>query len=94
MKALLSPKALQLQVFWLIGRILSKMNWKTQSLYTGLSADGSLVIDKSRMNREVHVRFREGLWVKVPLATRLRGRRLITASYSMELTKKAAVAMI
>ena len=27
--------------------------------------------DKSRMNREVHVRFREGLGVKFPRATRL-----------------------
>ena len=30
MQALLSPKALRLQVFWLIGRILSKINCKTQ----------------------------------------------------------------
>ena len=33
-----------------------------------------IVIDKSRMNREIHIRFRESLGVKVPLATRLRGR--------------------
>ena len=32
MQALLSPKALRLQVFWLIGRILSKINCKTQIL--------------------------------------------------------------
>ena len=30
MQALLSPKALRLHVFWLIGRILSKINCKTQ----------------------------------------------------------------
>ena len=30
MQALLSPKALRLQVFWLIRRILSKINCKTQ----------------------------------------------------------------
>ena len=31
--------------------------------------DDGIVIDKSRMNREVHVRFRESLRVKVLLAT-------------------------
>ena len=35
MQALLSPKALRLQVFWLIGRILSKINCKTQNVYDG-----------------------------------------------------------
>ena len=44
-------------------------------LHTGLSVDDGIVIDKSRMNREVHVRFRESLWVKLPLATRLGGGR-------------------
>lgn len=58
MQALLSPKALRLQVFWLIGRILSKINCKTQINYKrnhengtefafrcnrGLSTTGSLI---------------------------------------------------
>ncbi|MCR5843467.1 MAG: histidine phosphatase family protein [Oscillospiraceae bacterium] len=42
-----------------------------------------VAIDKSRMNREVHVRFRESLRVKVLLATRLRGRGLFSPSYSI-----------
>ena len=52
-------------------------------LHTGLSVDDGIVIDKSRMNREVHVRFRESLRVKVLLATRLRGRGLFSPSYSI-----------
>ena len=51
--------------------------------HTGLSVDEGIVIDKSRMNREVHVRFRESLRVKVPLATRLRGRGWFSPSYSI-----------
>ena len=39
--------------------------------------------DKSRMKGDLHVRFREKFEVKVLLLTRLRGRRLITASYSI-----------
>ena len=52
-------------------------------MHTGLSVDDGIVIDKSRMNREVHVRFRESLRVKAPLATRLRGRGLLSPSYSI-----------
>jgi hypothetical protein len=33
--------------------------------------------DRSRMNREVHVRICEGLGVKFPRATRLKGRIII-----------------
>ena len=40
--------------------------------------------DKSRMKGDFHVRFREKFEVKVLLLTRLRGRRLITASYSTD----------
>ena len=43
-----------------------------------------IVIDKSRMNREVHVRFRESLGVKVPLATRLGGRSPTGSSYPIK----------
>ena len=39
--------------------------------------------DKSRMKGDFHVRFREKFEVKVLLLTRLRGRELITPSYSM-----------
>ena len=39
MQALLSPKTLRLQVFWLIGRILSKINCKTQKLQEDQIAD-------------------------------------------------------
>ena len=42
-----------------------------------------LLNDKSRMKGDLHVRFREKFEVKVLLLTRLRGRRLITASYSI-----------
>ena len=38
---------------------------------------------KTKMNREVHVRFRESLRVKLPLATRLRGRGSLSPSYSI-----------
>ena len=38
------------------------------------------------MNREVHVRFCESLGVKVPLATRLGGRGLVTPSYPIVVT--------
>ena|GEM_PF-4842671 len=37
------------------------------------------------MKGDFHVRFCEKLEVKVLLLTRLRGRRLVTASYSIEL---------
>ncbi|MDD4259922.1 MAG: hypothetical protein PHP38_08750, partial [Sphaerochaetaceae bacterium] len=40
-------------------------------------------VDKSRMNREIHVRFRESLGVKFPLATRLRGWDLAVPAYSI-----------
>ena len=43
-----------------------------------------LLNDKSRMKGDFHVRFREKFEVKFLLFTRLRGRRLITASYSIE----------
>ena len=39
--------------------------------------------DKSRMKGDFHVRFREKFEVKFLLLTRLRGRRLVTASYSI-----------
>ena len=52
-------------------------------MHTGLSVDDGIVIDKSRMNREVHVRFRESLRVKVLSATRLRGRGSFSPSYSI-----------
>ena len=42
-----------------------------------------LLNDKSRMKGDFHVRFREKFEVKFLLFTRLRGRRLITASYSI-----------
>ena len=42
-----------------------------------------LLNDRSRMKGDLHVRFREKFEVKVLLLTRLRGRRLITASYSI-----------
>lgn len=42
-----------------------------------------LLNDKSRMKGDLHVRFREKFEVKVLLLTRLRGRRLITVSYSI-----------
>lgn len=42
-----------------------------------------LLNDKSRMKGDLHVRFREKFEVKVLLLTRLRGRRLTTASYSI-----------
>lgn len=48
-----------------------------------------LLNDKSRMKGDLHVRFREKFEVKVLLLTRLRGRRLITASYSISLLKAA-----
>ena len=35
------------------------------------------------MNREIHVRFRESLGVKFPLATRLRGWGLMAPAYSI-----------
>lgn len=66
-------------------------------MHTGLSVDDGIVIDKSRMNREVHVRFRESLRVKAPLATRLRGRGLLSPSYSIDRflprCKKAVIAL-
>jgi hypothetical protein len=43
------------------------------------------------MNREVHVRFCESLWVKLPRATRLRGRELIAPSYSILRAKRGTV---
>ena len=43
-----------------------------------------LLNDKSRMKGDFHVRFREKFEVKFLLFTQLRGRRLITASYSIE----------
>lgn len=43
------------------------------SLRTEPSCDVEIVIDKSSMDREVHVRLHESLWVKVPLAIQLRG---------------------
>lgn len=42
-----------------------------------------LLNDKSRMKGDFHVRFREKFAVKLLLFTRLRGRRLVTASYSI-----------
>lgn len=42
-----------------------------------------LLNDKSRMKGDLHVRFREKFEVKVLLLTRLRGRELITLSYSI-----------
>ena len=42
-----------------------------------------LLNDKSRMKGDLHVRFREKFEVKVLLLTRLRGRRLVTVSYSI-----------
>ena len=42
-----------------------------------------LLNDKSRMKGDFHVRFREKFEVKVLLLTRLRGRELITPSYSI-----------
>ena len=42
-----------------------------------------LLNDKSRMKGDFQVRFREKFEVKVLLLTRLRGRRLVTASYSI-----------
>ena len=42
-----------------------------------------LLNDKSRMKGDLHVRFREKFEVKVLLLTRLRGRELITPSYSI-----------
>ena len=42
-----------------------------------------LLNDKSRMKGDLHVRFREQFGVKLPLLTRLRGRRLVTAFYSI-----------
>ena len=47
-----------------------------------------LLNDKSRMKGDLHVRFREKFEVKVLLLTRLRGRRLVTASYSILNTAK------
>ena len=45
-----------------------------------------LLNDKSRMKGDFHVWFREKFEVKVLLLTRLRGRRLNTASYSINLS--------
>ena len=42
-----------------------------------------LLNDKSRMKGDFHVRFREKFEVKVLLLTRLRGRELVTPSYSI-----------
>ena len=45
------------------------------SFFVGLKLRGfKKMADKSRMNREVHVRFCEGLGVKFPWATRLKGQ--------------------
>ena len=44
-----------------------------------------LLNDKSRMKGDLHVRFREKFEVEVLLLTRLRGRGLITPSYSIRL---------
>ena len=55
-----------------------------------------LLNDKSRMKGDLHVRFREKFEVKVLLLTRLRGRRLITASsiYLYKITRNKAVFLI
>ena len=45
-----------------------------------------LLNDKSRMKGDLHVRFCEKFEVKVLLLTRLRGRELITPSYSILIT--------
>ena len=37
------------------------------------------------MKGDLHVRFREKFGVKLPLLTRLRGRRSLTASYSINI---------
>jgi|GEM_PF-5435714 len=42
-----------------------------------------MVNDKSRMNREIHVRFRESLRVKLFWATRLRGWSREAPAYSI-----------
>jgi hypothetical protein len=42
-----------------------------------------MVNDRSRMNREIHVRFCESLRVKLPRATRLRGWDLAVPAYSI-----------
>ena len=44
-----------------------------------------LLNDKSRMKGNLHVRLREKFEVKFLLLTRLRGRELITPSYSIDL---------
>ena len=49
--------------------------------------------DKSRMNREVHVRFCESLQVKPLWATRLRGWDLAVPAYSIEQTSYAIRSM-
>ena len=51
--------------------------------WAGPSADEDIVLDKSRMNREIHVRFRESFRVKVPSATRLRVWELFSPSYTL-----------
>ena len=43
-----------------------------------------LLNDKGRRKGDVEVRFRERFEVRVLLLTRLRGRRLVTASYSIK----------
>ena len=43
-----------------------------------------MVNDRSRMNREIHVRFCESLRVKLPRATRLRGWDLAVPAYSID----------
>ena len=58
------------------GQMETEEQDNARCLHTGLSVDDGIVIDKSRMNREVHARFRESLRVKVLLATRLGGRSL------------------
>jgi hypothetical protein len=48
------------------------------SFFVGLKLRGfKKMADRSRMNREVHVRFCEGLGVKFPWATRLAGPRKV-----------------
>jgi len=50
-----------------------------------------MVNDRSRMNREIHVRFCESLRVKLPRATRLRGWDLAVPAYSICLGKRLQI---